>query len=107
MYQRLQPSFATHLLITLAISLCLALATVTAAEARSLRECERSIRVGSSLIMAGDDAVRARKLFARHSQWSLVRRSTKQMVWRKSGRSKRTVRLKLKDGRVQKVCQID
>ncbi len=79
----------------------------TDSDARSLRECDRSVRVGSRLVRAGDDGHRARKAFAQHHQWSLVRGSRNQMTWRRSGRSPRTVRLTLKDGRVSKVCQLD
>ncbi len=92
--------------MALALGLAAALVSLNS-EARSLRECGRSVRVGSGLVMAGDDSQRARKLFAEHHQWKLVRRSRQQMTWRNTGRSARTVRLTLKDGRVSKVCQLD
>ncbi len=79
----------------------------TPSDARSLRECGRSVRVGSQLIMAGDDANRAHKIFSRNGQWTLVRSSSKQRLWRREGRSARTIRLKVKDGRLEQVCQID
>lgn len=93
-----------------ALSRILILAAVMAShssalEAKSLRECGRSVRIGSKLLMIGDDAQRAESLFARNSKWTKKRSSKSSAVWRSSGVNKRTVRLKIKDGEITDICQ--
>lgn len=73
-------------------------------QARSLIDCEQSVRVGNRLVLRGDDGQRADSLLARHPQWKLQRRSTKQMVWVRSGRNPATLRLKMKNGVISALC---
>lgn len=75
------------------------------ASAKNLMECRWNVRVGSSLVVAGDDAQRAYSLFKKHSKWKLVRSSQRSQVWRREGRQANTVRLKLADGKIDKICQ--
>lgn len=90
---------------TLALALAVTIISSPTAMARSLMECDQRVRVGSRLIMAGDDAQRSRTTLERHPQWTLQRGGRKSMVWRREGRNPATLRLAISDGRLSRVCQ--
>ena len=94
-----------RLLAVIAVLLLVGLAE--AAQARSLTECTRNIRVGSKLVLRGDDAARVYRLFDSQRRWTLVRASRGSQVWRRKGRAASTVRLSLRDGKVERICQSD
>ncbi|MEN8719011.1 MAG: hypothetical protein ABF296_01965 [Oceanococcaceae bacterium] len=90
---------------TLALTLAAMIITSPTVAARSLMECDQRVRVGSRLIMAGDDAHRSRAVLERHPQWTLQRGGRKSMVWRRDGRNPATLRLAISNGRLSRVCQ--